>query len=83
MYAPIVSLFEDPLPHASAEHLHGEVRFITRENFRKTFRIIVSELRVPGRGPVGFVYTLDDLTRKVTAIRQGLKEITVKAQQAA
>jgi two-component system, NtrC family, sensor histidine kinase PilS len=59
----IAPLFEDPLPHASAGHSHCEVRFIAPDNFRKTFRIIVSELRVPGRGPVGFVYTLDDLTR--------------------
>ena len=59
----IASLFDDPLPHASIEHSHCEVRFVAPDNFRKTFRVIVSELRVPKRGPVGFVYTLDDLTR--------------------
>ena len=76
---PIASLFEDPLPHASADHLHGEVRFITSQNFRKTFRIIVSELRVPGRGPVGFVYTLDDLTQ----IRRLEREVRIQDRLAA
>jgi two-component system sensor histidine kinase PilS (NtrC family) len=76
---PIASLFEDPLPHASAEHLHGEVRFIAPQNFRKTFRIIVSELRVPGRGPVGFVYTVDDLTR----IRRLEREVRMQDRLAA
>ena len=76
---PIGSLFEDPLPHASAEHLHAEVRFVAPQNFRKTFRIIVSELRVPGRGPVGFVYTLDDLTR----IRRLEREVRMQDRLAA
>jgi two-component system sensor histidine kinase PilS (NtrC family) len=76
---PIASLFEGPLPHASAEHLHGEVRFITSQNFRKTFRIIVSELRVPERGPVGFVYTLDDLTQ----IRRLEREVRIQDRLAA
>ncbi|HKW17874.1 MAG TPA: ATP-binding protein [Terriglobales bacterium] len=60
---PIASLFQDPLPHPSAEESHAEIRFIAPQNFRKTFRVIASELKVPGRGPIGFVYTLDDLTR--------------------
>jgi two-component system, NtrC family, sensor histidine kinase PilS len=76
---PIASLFEGPLPHASADHLHGEVRFITSQNFRKTFRIIVSELRVPERGPVGFVYTLDDLTQ----IRRLEREVRIQDRLAA
>ena len=76
---PIAPLFEDPLPHASAEHLHSEVRFIAPQNFRKTFRIIVSELRVPGRGPVGFVYTLDDLTQ----LRRLEREVRIQDRLAA
>ncbi|MCU1270209.1 MAG: signal transduction histidine kinase, nitrogen specific, NtrB [Acidobacteriaceae bacterium] len=76
---PIASLFEDSLPHASSEHLHSEVRFVAPQNFRKTFRIIVSELRVPGRGPVGFVYTLDDLTQ----IRRLEREVRIQDRLAA
>jgi two-component system sensor histidine kinase PilS (NtrC family) len=60
---PIAPLFQDPLPNPSLDDSHGEVRFIAPQNFRKTFRVMVSELRVPGRGPIGFVYTLDDLTK--------------------
>ena len=76
---PIGPLFEDPLPHASSEHSHCEVRFIAADNFRKTFRVIVSELRVPGRGPVGFVYTLDDLTR----VRRLEREVRMQDRLAA
>ena len=75
----IAPLFEDPLPHAIAGHSHCEVRFIAPDNFRKTFRIIVSELRVPGRGPVGFVYTLDDLTR----VRRLEREVRMQDRLAA
>ena len=76
---PIAPLFQDPLPHASTEHSHCEVRFIAAQNFRKTFRILVSELRVPGRGPMGFVYTLDDLTR----IRRLEREVRMQDRLAA
>ncbi len=75
----IAPLFEDPLPHASAEHSHCEVRFIAPDNFRKTFRVIVSELRVLGRGPLGFVYTLDDLTR----VRRLEREVRMQDRLAA
>jgi two-component system, NtrC family, sensor histidine kinase PilS len=75
----IAPLFEDPLPHASAEHSHCEVRFVAPNNFRKTFRVIISELRVLGRGPLGFVYTLDDLTR----IRRLEREVRIQDRLAA
>src|SRR5581483_9894181 len=55
---PISPLFEDPLPTGSDEDSHREVRFVAAQNFRKTFRVLVSELKILGRGPVGFVYTL-------------------------
>jgi two-component system, NtrC family, sensor histidine kinase PilS len=76
---PIASLFQDPLPHPSAEETHGEVRFIAPQNFRKTFRVVASELKVPGRGPIGFVYTLDDLTR----IRRLEREVRMQDRLAA
>jgi two-component system, NtrC family, sensor histidine kinase PilS len=72
-------LFQDQLPHPAGEDAHGEVRFIAPQDFRKTFRIIVSELKVPGRGPVGFVYTLDDLTR----IRRLEREVRMQDRLAA
>jgi two-component system sensor histidine kinase PilS (NtrC family) len=76
---PIATLFEDPLPHASAEHSHCEIRFVAPNNFRKTFRVIVSELRVLGRGPLGFVYTFDDLTR----VRRLEREVRMQDRLAA
>lgn len=59
----IAPLFQDQLPQAASQHPHGEVRFVAPNGFRKTFRILASELTVPGRGAVGHVYTLDDLTQ--------------------
>jgi two-component system sensor histidine kinase PilS (NtrC family) len=59
----IAPLFQDRLPQSASGHAHGEVRFVARNNFRKTFRVLVSELTVPGRGGWGYVYTLDDLTQ--------------------
>ncbi|PYV63327.1 MAG: hypothetical protein DMG95_07190, partial [Acidobacteria bacterium] len=60
---PIGPLFQDPLPIVGSERTYGEMRFIAPNEFRKTFRVMVSELTVPGRGAVGHVYTLDDLTQ--------------------
>jgi two-component system sensor histidine kinase PilS (NtrC family) len=75
----IAPLFIDPLPHASAEHSHGEVRFVASNNFRKTFRVTAAELRVLGRGPLGFVYTLDDLTK----VRRLEREVRMQDRLAA
>lgn len=76
---PIGPLFQDPLPHPSSDESHAEIRFIAPQNFRKTFRVIASELKVPGRGPIGFVYTLDDLTR----IRRLEREVRMQDRLAA
>ena len=76
---PIARLFEDPLPIVGSERSYGEMRFIAPNNFRKTFRIMVSELYVPGRGAVGHVYTLDDLTQ----IRRLEREIRMQDRLAA
>jgi len=76
---PIAPLFEDPLPIVGSERSYGEMRFIAPNNFRKTFRIMVSELYVPGRGAVGHVYTLDDLTQ----IRRLEREIRMQDRLAA
>ncbi len=77
---PIAPLFEDGLPHPTeGEESHREVRFVAPQNYRKTFRVLVSELKVPGRGSVGFVYTLDDLTR----IRRLEREVRMQDRLAA
>src|ERR1700690_948384 len=60
---PIAPLFLDSLPQPAAGYAHGEVRLVAANGYRRTFRVLVSELNVPGRGILGHVYTLDDLTQ--------------------
>src|SRR5207302_5919906 len=36
--------------------------FVTSNSFRKTLRVMVSTLTMPGRETLGYVYTFDDLT---------------------
>src|SRR5712691_6879541 len=76
---PIEPLFLDRLPQSASEHPHGEVRFAAPNGFRKTFRVLVSELTVPGRGAAGHVYTLDDLTQ----IRRLEREVRMQDRLAA
>ena len=76
---PVASLFQDSLPQPGSERLHGEIRFAAANNFRKTFRVLVSELTVPDRGVVGHVYTLDDLTQ----IRRLEREVRMQDRLAA
>src|SRR5207248_4143942 len=59
---PINDLFLDRLPHVGSSQPRSEVRLTAPNGFRKTFRVNVSTLEVPEKGPVGFVYTRDDLT---------------------
>jgi two-component system sensor histidine kinase PilS (NtrC family) len=72
-------LFLDPLPHVGSERAHGEVRFQPGDGFRKTFRVIVSTLTIPGRGASGYVYTFDDLTE----IRRLEREVRMQDRLAA
>lgn len=76
---PISSLFIDPLPHVGSEEAHGEVCKFARNGYRKTFRVIVSGLTVPGRGMMGYVYSFDDLT----AIRRLEREVRMQDRLAA
>jgi len=76
---PVAPLFQDELPQPGSEHMHGEIRFAAPNNFRKTFRVLVSELTVPDRGVVGHVYTLDDLTQ----IRRLEREVRMQDRLAA
>ena len=75
----ISDLFQDPLPQPENGVAHGEVRLIAPNGYRKTFRVIASELTVPDRGTVGFVYTLDDLTQ----VRRLEREVRVQDRLAA
>jgi two-component system sensor histidine kinase PilS (NtrC family) len=59
---PVSQLFLDPLPTVDSDRANGEVRFVASNGFCKTFRVTATTLSVPGRKPVGYVYTFDDLT---------------------
>src|SRR5579862_2776339 len=41
---PVNQLFLDPLPHVDSEPAHGEVRWVAPNGYRKTFRVLVSQL---------------------------------------
>jgi two-component system sensor histidine kinase PilS (NtrC family) len=76
---PVSSFFQDRLPESGSDHAHSEVRFVALNDFRKTFRVVASELTVPERGTLGYVYTLDDLTQ----IRRLEREVRVQDRLAA
>lgn len=76
---PISDLFIDPLPLVGTERTHGEVRRITAQGFRRTFRVIVSPLSVRERGMLGHVYSFDDLT----TIRRLEREVRMQDRLAA
>src|SRR6202035_725307 len=60
--ARVDQLFLDSLPTVESLQSHGEVRFDAPTKFRKTARVRVAALTVPGRGELGYVYVFDDLT---------------------
>ena len=75
----VADLFQDPLPHFGVARDNAEVRYITVNGFRKTFRVMVSALNVSARGDLGFVYSFDDLTE----IRRLEREVRVQDRLAA
>jgi two-component system, NtrC family, sensor histidine kinase PilS len=75
---PVTGLFLDVLPNGETR-THAEVRFDTPRDFRKTARVRVAALNVPERGPVGYVYALDDLTE----IRRLEREVRMQDRLAA
>src|SRR5580704_13776391 len=75
---PVTRLFLDPLPNGESQ-THSEVRFDTVGTFRKTVRVRVAALNGPGRGPLGYVYALDDLTE----IRRLEREVRMQDRLAA
>jgi len=72
-------LFLDPLPNAESQQPHGEVRLDVPKGFRKTLRVRGATLTVPERGPLGYVYVLDDLTE----IRRLEREVRMQDRLAA
>ena len=75
---PVTGLFLDVLPNGESR-THAEVRFDTPESFRKTVRVRVAALNVPERGPLGYVYAMDDLTE----IRRLEREVRLQDRLAA
>jgi len=72
-------LFQDPLPHFGVAKGDAEVRFVSGNGYRKTFRVMVSALNVNARGDLGFVYSFDDLTE----IRRLEREVRMQDRLAA
>ena len=77
--SPIQNLFIDSLPNVESQHSHAEIRCDTPRKFRKTFRVRVSALSVPGHEGRGFVYAFDDLTE----IRRLEREVRIQDRLAA
>src|SRR5271166_4020517 len=75
----VAGLFQDPLPHFGVARGDAEVRYVTVNGFRKTFRVRVSALNVIARGDLGFVYSFDDLTE----IRRLEREVRMQDRLAA
>lgn len=75
----VSDFFLDLLPQIDSERDHGEVRFVTPGNYRKTCRVRVSMLTVPHRGTLGYVYTIDDLTE----VRRLEREVRMQDRLAA
>ncbi len=59
---PVDELFAEPLPQLGESAIRRELRSRVPSGRYKTFAISRSELEVPERGVVGYVYTFDDLT---------------------
>jgi two-component system sensor histidine kinase PilS (NtrC family) len=76
---PVAQLFLDALPSVRSRNPHAEVRFDSRSNFRKTFRVRVAALTVPELAELGFVYAFDDLTE----IRRLEREVRMQDRLAA
>ena len=75
---PVDGWFLDPLPSVDVERRHTEVRSALADGFQKTFRVIVSVIRVNGEDK-GLVYTFDDLTE----IRRLEREVRMQDRLAA
>ena len=59
---PVDQLFLDPLPSVGAQRANGEVRFVAKNGFCKSLRVMATPLAVSEGKTIGNVYTFDDLT---------------------
>jgi two-component system sensor histidine kinase PilS (NtrC family) len=75
----VADLFQDPLPRLGGERGDAEVRYMTGNGFRKTFRVRVSALNLSAGSDLGFVYSFDDLTE----IRRLEREVRIQDRLAA
>lgn len=75
----VADLFQDPLPQFGGNRGYAEVRYVSGNGFRKTFRVLVSALNVSARSDLGFVYSFDDLTE----IRRLEREVRMQDRLAA
>lgn len=71
-------LFSDPLPQGEFAR-RQEVRAVTPSGKERVFGVTITALDVPGRGVIGQVYTLDDLTE----IRRLEREVRLRDRLAA
>lgn len=76
---PVDSFFIEHLPEPGPEAVRCEVTSLTPIGAHKTFGMTRSVLEVPERGPVGYVYTFDDLTE----IRRLEREVRMRERMAA
>jgi len=77
----VEKLFLDRLPDPGRGAVHGEVRVVCENGNRrqKTLGITASQLNAPHSGPVGYIYTFDDLTE----IRRLEREVRLRDRLAA
>lgn len=76
---PVTHFFLDTLPPIGPHPVHNEVRCLTPSGAEKTFGVTASELNVPERGVIGYVYAFADLTE----IRRMARELRMNDRLAA
>jgi two-component system sensor histidine kinase PilS (NtrC family) len=76
---PVTQFLLDRLPPMGPHPVRNEVRCLTPKGTEKTFGVTASELRVPERGLIGYVYAFADLTE----IRRLERELRMRDRLAA
>jgi two-component system sensor histidine kinase PilS (NtrC family) len=76
---PVTDFFLDRLPPIGPHPVRNEVRCLTPSGAEKTFGVTASELKVPERGLIGYIYAFADLTE----IRRMARELRMNDRLAA
>src|SRR5919197_770442 len=76
---PVTQFLLDRLPPMGPHPVRNEVRCLNPKGTEKTFGVTASELRVPERGLIGYVYAFADLTE----IRRLERELRMRDRLAA